>query len=98
MTAPLERQSDAESEPTSHPVEESRPGVTLEESQPEPEPKPEPGPAPPPVAPAPDLEDVEDLMFVDADLEAGLIDTEVIDTDVIDTDGDQPPSDQPPSR
>jgi len=99
MTAPLERQSDAESEPTSHPVEESRPGVTFDESQPEPEPKPEPGP----VTPAPDLEDVEDLMFVDADLEAGLIDTEVIDTDVIgtdviDTDGDQPPSDQPPSR
>ena len=103
MAAPLERQFDAESEPTSHPVEESRPGVTLDESQPEPEPKLAPGPAQPPVTPAPDLEDVEDLMFVDADIEADVIDTDVIDTDVNDTDvndtdGDQPPSDQPPSR
>ena len=36
----------------------------------EPEPEPEPGPPPPPVKPAPYLEDVEDLMFVDADIEA----------------------------
>jgi hypothetical protein len=35
-----------------------------------PEPEPEPGPPPPPVKPAPYLEDVEDLMFVDADIEA----------------------------
>lgn len=40
------------------------------------EPAPEPGPPPPPVRPAPDLTDVEDLMFVDAD---------------IDTDGPLPP-------
>lgn len=40
------------------------------EPDPEPEPEPEPGPPPPPVKPAPDLEDVEDLMFVDADIEA----------------------------
>jgi hypothetical protein len=32
--------------------------------------EPEPGPPPPPVKPAPYLEDVEDLMFVDADIEA----------------------------
>jgi len=38
---------------------------------------PEPGPPPPPVRPAPDLTDVEDLMFVDAD---------------IDTDGPLPPA------
>ncbi len=36
----------------------------------EPEPEPQPGPPPPPVKPAPNLEDVEDLMFVDADIEA----------------------------
>jgi hypothetical protein len=34
------------------------------------EPEPQPGPPPPPVKPAPNLEDVEDLMFVDADIEA----------------------------
>ena len=40
------------------------------DAEPEPEPEPEPGPPPPPVKPAPYLEDVEDLMFVDADIEA----------------------------
>ena len=40
------------------------------EPEPEPELEPEPGPPPPPVKPAPYLEDVEDLMFVDADIEA----------------------------
>ena len=40
------------------------------DDEPEPEPEPEPGPPPPPVKPAPYLEDVEDLMFVDADIEA----------------------------
>ncbi len=35
----------------------------------EPEPDPEPAPPPPPVKPAPDVEDVEDLMFVDADID-----------------------------
>jgi hypothetical protein len=51
----------------------SRPERTLDEpSAPEsgPESAPEPEP-PPPVAPAPDAEDLEDLMFVDADIEAG---------------------------
>jgi hypothetical protein len=38
--------------------------------EPEPEPEPQPGPPPPPVKPAPNLEDVEDLMFVDADIES----------------------------
>ena len=33
------------------------------------EPDREPSPPPPPVKPAPDCEDVEDLMFVDADIE-----------------------------
>ena len=114
VAKPLERElvSEPDPQPEPGPVEEqpdeSRPGITLEESQPEPEPKPEPERAPPPVTPAPDLEDVEDLMFVDADLEADVIDADVIDadvidtdvigTDVIDTDDDQPPSDQPPSR
>lgn len=36
---------------------------------PEPEPGPDPGPPPPPVKPAPEFEDVEDLMFVDADID-----------------------------
>lgn len=111
VAKPLEREivsepdpePDLEPEPVEEQPDESRPGVTLEESQPELEPEPEPERAPPPVTPAPDLEDVEDLMFVDADIEADVIDTDVIDTDVNDTDvndtdGDQPPSDQPPSR
>ena len=40
------------------------------ESSPEPDPQPEPEPAPPPrpVLPAPNLEDVEDLMVVDDDI------------------------------
>lgn len=56
---------------------ESRPEFSLDEDlEPEPAPEPEveaePGPPPPPVTPAPDLEDVEDLMFVDADIEADI--------------------------
>jgi hypothetical protein len=47
---------------------ESRPERTLDEGG-EPEPEPEPEPPPPAVTPAPELEDVEDLMFVDADIE-----------------------------
>lgn len=39
------------------------------EPEPEPEPDREPAPPPPPVKPAPDVEDLEDLMFVDADIE-----------------------------
>ena len=44
---------------------------TDSESEPEPEsePAPAPAPPPPPVKPAPEVEDVEDLMFVDADIE-----------------------------
>ena len=38
------------------------------EPEPEPEPDPEPAPPPRPVRPAPDLEDVEDLMVVDDDI------------------------------
>jgi hypothetical protein len=59
--------------------EQSGPERTLDESEsgsepdpePEPEPQPEPGPPPPPVKPAPHVEDVEDLMFVDDDIETG---------------------------
>ncbi|QYL16017.1 cell division protein PerM [Mycolicibacterium pallens] len=39
------------------------------EPEPEPEEEPEPAPPPKPVRPAPDLEDVEDLMVVDDDIE-----------------------------
>jgi hypothetical protein len=80
MTEPLdlggERAGTAESD------EEPRPERTIDDPEPapepepepesksEPEPQPEPGPPPPPVKPAPDAEDVEDLMFVDDDIEA----------------------------
>ena len=57
------------SEPASEPVPVPEPEPEPK-PEPEPEPEPEPGPPPPPVKPAPDLEDVEDLMFVDADIEA----------------------------
>jgi len=83
----------AERDTTARNGEESRRQVTLDEVPPEPEPdpqpetepgavagpEPDPAPPPPPVRPAPDLEDVEDLMFVDADIDAD-----------IDADGDQP--------
>lgn len=39
------------------------------EAEPEPEPPPDPAPPPPPVRPAPEVDDVEDLMFVDADID-----------------------------
>lgn len=42
------------------------------EVEPEPDEVPRPVPPPPPVKPAPDLDDVEDLMFVDADIEADI--------------------------
>jgi hypothetical protein len=58
-----EPESDAPADPDPEPRPEPRP-------EPEPEPEPEPGPPPPPVKPAPDAEDVEDLMFVDDDIEA----------------------------
>jgi hypothetical protein len=60
-----------ESEPEPEPGSELEPEPEAEsKSEPQPEPQPEPGLPPPPVKPAPDLEDVEDLMFVDADIEA----------------------------
>jgi len=59
-----EPESDAAANPDPNPEPDVEP-----ESEPEPEP--EPGPPPPPVKPAPDVEDVEDLMFVDDDIETG---------------------------
>ena len=60
-----------ESEPEPGSGSELEPEPEAEsKSEPQPEPQPEPGLPPPPVKPAPDLEDVEDLMFVDADIEA----------------------------
>ena len=61
-----EPEPEPESEPEPEPEPESEP-----EQDPGPEPEPEPGPPPPPVKPAPDVEDVEDLMFVDDDIETG---------------------------
>ena len=71
VPAPAEPVADLESEPYTQPI-------VLPETPPEPEPEPvdvsseepEPEPAPPqrPVLPAPDLEDVEDLMVVDDDI------------------------------
>jgi hypothetical protein len=55
-------------DPGLKPTPEPEPGL---KPPPEPEPEPEPGPPPPPVKPAPDVEDVEDLMFVDDDIETG---------------------------
>jgi len=85
MTEPLDLEArldlDAEHASTVETDEQSRPERTLEEPESEPaaEPEPEPvaeaepgpesGPPPPPVKPAPDAEDVEDLMFVDDDIE-----------------------------
>lgn len=60
-------------EAEAEPEPEAEPEVVSDaEEQPEPEPEPEPEPAPlPSVTPAPDLEEVEDLMFVDADIDDG---------------------------
>jgi len=77
MTEPLalgdERAAAAENDEQSGPertLDESEPDSGSEaDPEPEPEPQPEPGPPPPPVKPAPDAEDVEDLMFVDDDIE-----------------------------
>lgn len=68
----------AEVEAEVEPVVEAEPEPEAEPEL-EAEPEPEPGPPPPPVTPAPDAEDLEDLMFVDADIEAGA-------------DGPQPPA------
>ncbi|MFM9035559.1 MAG: DUF6350 family protein [Mycobacterium sp.] len=48
---------------------ESESEADLEQDESAAEAEPEPTPPPPPVTPAPDLEEVEDLMFVDADIE-----------------------------
>lgn len=79
MTEPLElgdeRAATAESDEQSGPertVDGPEPEPESEpDPEPEPEPQPEPGPPPPPVKPAPHVEDVEDLMFVDDDIETG---------------------------
>jgi hypothetical protein len=71
----LEVNPESESEPHPDPDPDPEP-----ESEPEPEPDREPAPPPPPVTPAPDVEDLEDLMFVDADIEGNAL-----------RDGDQPP-------
>lgn len=62
-------------EPVVSPGEFEEPVAAGEPAQPQPEPQAESEPeapppaAPPPVKPAPDLDDVEDLMFVDADID-----------------------------
>jgi hypothetical protein len=89
VAKPLERELEPVPVPVPVPVPES--GPVEDQPEPEPEPEPEPGPAPPPVTPAPDVDDVEDLMFVDADLEA-----DVVESGYGRPPGDQPPSDQPP--
>ena len=79
VPAPVEPVADLDSEPFTQPLVLPEPSpepvdVTAEEPQPErepePEPEPPPQPAPPPrpVRPAPNLEDVEDLMVVDDDI------------------------------
>jgi hypothetical protein len=62
----LEVNPDPEPEAEAKPQPEPEPAP---EPEPEPEPEREPAPPPPPVTPAPDVEDLEDLMFVDADIE-----------------------------
>jgi hypothetical protein len=69
--------ADVEPEPLTEPITfgvqsaaddvADEPQVELQ-PQPDPEPEPEPAPPPRPVRPAPDLEDVEDLMIVDDDI------------------------------
>ncbi len=79
-----ESESDPEPEPALEAeVETVEPELELE---PEPEPDREPAPPPPPVTPAPDVEDLEDLMFVDADIEGADIEG------AGSSDGGQPPA------
>lgn len=54
---------DTDTDPATERVATAEPG-----QRPDPEPEPEPA-SPPPVRPAPEVEDVEDLMFVDDDIE-----------------------------
>ena len=70
------KRSEAKLQPEPKPALEVNPEPEAEpdpepEPDPDPEPEPErdPAPPPPPVTPAPDVEDLEDLMFVDADIE-----------------------------
>ena len=88
MTDPQDLQADVDGEP-GEVAEESRSAGPVDEpdAESEVESEPEPGPPPPPVKPAPEVEDVEDLMFVDADIEA-----DVIDANVVHADDDQPPN------
>jgi hypothetical protein len=58
----------------------------------EPDLEPESGPAPRPATPVLDLEDVEDLMVVDADIEPDGIEPGDIEPGDIDPGGDRPPS------
>lgn len=79
VPAPAEPAFDDEHEPFTEPIVLPEPAgeavvdplhEPAEAAEPEPEPEPEPAPPPPrPVRPAPDLEDVEDLMIVDDDIE-----------------------------
>ncbi|MCI4674696.1 cell division protein PerM [Candidatus Mycolicibacterium alkanivorans] len=75
VAAAPEPVADVEAEPLTVPmvfgVPEPEPVQEQPQAEPEPEPEAEPEPSPPPrpVRPAPGLEDVEDLMFVDDDIE-----------------------------
>lgn len=83
----LEEPAEGEPEPEAHQPEpelELEPGPELE-----PEPEPKPVPPPPPVTPAPDVEDIEDLMFVDADIEDADIENSA---DSSEAEGPQPPA------
>jgi hypothetical protein len=77
LEEPAEPKSKSESEAAPVPQPEPEPEPEPEPAPvPRPEPAPEPVPVPvqppPPVRPAPDLEDLEDLMFVDEDIDPGI--------------------------
>lgn len=67
---------DEDASPSTQPIDltDDTAAISIDTPGPEsgPEPEPEPGPPPPPVRPAPDVEDVEDLMFVDADIDTDV--------------------------
>ena len=66
----VDADADADADEPERDVDADADAETEVEVDTELEPEPQPGPPPPPVKPAPNLEDVEDLMFVDADIEA----------------------------
>ena len=66
----VDADADADADEPERDVDADADAETEVEVDAELEPEPQPGPPPPPVKPAPNLEDVEDLMFVDADIEA----------------------------